>query len=61
MKTSNNTHLTRELAIRLIRAQEVPCPKCKKSILASRYTHKNRNVVFKCPNCGEVYHPCKMI
>lgn len=58
---SNNTNLTKELAIKLIRSQEVLCPKCQKSILVSRYSYKNKNTEYKCPNCKEVYHPCKLI
>jgi predicted RNA-binding Zn-ribbon protein involved in translation (DUF1610 family) len=58
---SNNTNLTKELALKLIKSQEVLCPKCRKTVLVSRYMFKSKNTEYKCPACGEVYHPCKMI
>lgn len=58
---SNNTNLTRELAAKLIKSQEVVCPKCNKSILAPRYSYKRNNTEYRCPTCGEIYHPCKLI
>jgi predicted RNA-binding Zn-ribbon protein involved in translation (DUF1610 family) len=58
---SKNTNLNRELAIRLIKSQEVLCPKCNKSKLVSRYSYKNTNTEYKCPSCGELYHPCKLL
>jgi len=45
----------------LIKGQAVTCPNCEKDVLVSRYRHKNQNVEYKCPACGEVYHPCKLI
>lgn len=57
----SNTNLTRELAVKLIKSQEVVCPKCNKSVLVSRYSYKSRNTEYKCPACGEIYHPCKLI
>ena len=58
---ASNTNLTRELAIKLIRSQVVVCPKCGQSVLRSRYTYKNQNVEYKCPACGEIYHPCRFV
>ena len=58
---SNNTNLTRDLAVKLIKSQEVVCPKCKKGILIPRYSYKHNNTEYKCPACGEIYHPCKLI
>ena len=58
---SSNTGLTRELAVQLIRMQEVVCPKCGNGMLVSRYTYKKISIEYKCPACGEIYHPCKMI
>ena len=52
---SNNTNLTRDLAVKLIKSQEVVCPKCKKGILIPN------NTEYKCPACGEIYRPCKLI
>ena len=57
----SNVNLTREIAVRLIRQQEVMCPNCKKDILKPRYTYKNQNVEYKCPICKTIYHPCKLI
>ena len=45
----------------LVKGQTITCPKCKKAVLVSRYEHKNQNTEYKCPACGEVYHPCKLI
>lgn len=58
---SSNTGLTRELAVRLIRMQKTFCSKCGKGVLVSRYTYKKSNTEYKCPVCGEIYHPCKLI
>ncbi len=58
---ATNANLTKELAERLIRQQEVICPNCGKAKLLPRYQNKNQNVEYKCPACGEVYHPCKMV
>ena len=57
----SNINLTREIAVQLIKKQEVSCPNCKKDTLKSRYTHKNQNVEYKCPFCKTIYHPCKLI
>jgi len=56
-----NTNLTRQLAVKLIRSQEVVCPKCNKSVLVPRSTYKYKNTRYKCPACGETYRPCKLI
>ncbi len=53
--------LTRELAVKLVRGQQILCPNCGKLPLVSRYAHKNKNIEYKCPACGEIYHPCKLI
>ena len=45
----------------LVKGQPVPCPNCKESVLLSRYGHKKQNIEYKCPSCGEVYHPCKRL
>lgn len=58
---ATNTNLTREMAIRLIKGQEVICPNCCKEKLRSRYTYKKQNVEYLCPSCKEVYHPAKLI
>ena len=58
---ATNTNLTRELAVKLIKEQNVPCPNCKGAELISRYAYKKRNVAYKCPVCNEIYHPCKLI
>lgn len=58
---STNTNLTRELAIKLVRGQEVTCPNCCEAVLTPRYSYKKQNTEYKCSNCGEVYHPCKLI
>ncbi len=58
---ASNTKLTREIAIRLLKGQEVICPKCGKDKLCSRYTYKKQNVEYVCPECSEVYHPTKLI
>ena len=58
---ATNTNLTREGAEELIRGREVVCPACGKAVLVSRYGHKKQNVEYKCPACGEIYHPCKLI
>ena len=55
----SNINLTREIAIRLIKEQEVMCPKCGKEKLCSRYTYKKQNVEYVCPECNEVYYPAK--
>jgi len=57
----SNTNLTKELAVKLIKSQRVICPKCGKAELVSRYSHKNQNTEYKCPNCKEIYHPSKFI
>ena len=56
-----NTKLTRELAVLLIRQQSVRCPNCEKEDLVPRYGYKNRNTEYKCPACGEIYRPGKLI
>jgi len=56
-----NTNLTRELAVMLIKQQDVICPNCGGDKLIPRYTYKNQNVEYKCPLCKEMYHPCKLI
>lgn len=58
---ASNTNLTREVAVCLIKEQDVLCPKCGKERLRSRYTYKKRNVEYICPVCKEVYHPAKLI
>ncbi len=58
---ASNTNLTRALAVRLIKGQDVICPNCGGEKLVSRYTYKNRNVEVQCPGCKEIYHPCKLI
>lgn len=58
---ATNTNLAREIAVRLIKEQEVICPNCCKEKLRSRYTYKNQNVEYTCPSCKEVYHPTKLI
>ena len=58
---ATNTKLTREFAVLLIKGQRVRCPNCEKEDLVSRYGHKNQNTEYKCPACGEIYHPCKLI
>ena len=58
---ATNTNLTREQAVMLVRGQSVLCPNCKKEPLVSRYGHKKQSVEYKCPACGEIYHPCKLI
>ena len=58
---ASNTNLTREIAIRLIKNQEVICPNCGKDKLCSRYTYKKQNVEYICPVCKEIYHPTKLI
>ena len=58
---ASNTKLTQELAIMLVKGQSVRCPNCEKEVLVSRYGHKNTNTEYKCPACGEIYHPCKLI
>lgn len=57
----SNINLTRELAIQLIRSQEVICPNCGKDKLCPRYTYKKQNVEYKCPVCKVIYHPYKFI
>ena len=57
----SNANITRETAVKLIKGEEVICPKCNEGRLASRYTYKNKNTEFKCDKCGEIYHPVKMI
>jgi len=54
----SNINLTREIAVRLIKQQEVLCPNCAKDKLVPRYTYKNKNTEYKCPACGTIYHPC---
>lgn len=56
-----NTDLTREQAVRLVRQQPVPCPACGQALLAPRYRHKQQNTEYRCPACGTVYHPCKLL
>ena len=56
-----NTNLTREIAVKLIKSQVVVCPNCGEAELVSRYGYKNQNVEYKCPNCMEIYHPCKVL
>ena len=58
---ATNTNLTREIAVRIIKKQEVICPNCGKEKLRSRYTYKNQNVAYRCPTCKEVYYPVKLI
>lgn len=58
---ASNTNMTREIAIRLIKKQEVICPNCGKERLRSRYTYKHQNVEYICPSCKEVYHPAKLM
>jgi len=58
---ATNTDLTREQAVLLVKGHPVTCPKCEKEILKSRYGHKNRNTELKCPACGEIYRPCRLI
>lgn len=58
---ASNTNLTRDIAIRLIKKEEVICPNCGKEKLCSRYTYKKQNVEYICPACKEVYHPAKLI
>ena len=58
---ASNTNLTRELAVMLVKGQNVICPACGKEVLVSRYGHRNQNTEYKCPACGEIYHPCKLI
>lgn len=58
---ASNTNLTREVAIKLIKEQEVICPNCGKDKLISRYRYKKQNVEYICPACKEVYHPAKLI
>ena len=56
-----NTNLTNEIAVKLIRSEKTVCPKCGDAELVSRYRYKGKNTEYKCPNCKEIYHPCKMI
>lgn len=58
---ASNTNLTRELAIALIKSREVPCPRCGRATLPPRYPYKKQNVEYRCPACGEIYHPCKLL
>ena len=58
---ATNTDLTRELAVSLIKGQSILCPCCGKAALVPRYRYKGQNVEYKCPDCGEIYHPCKLI
>ena len=58
---ASNTGLNRELAVMLLKGQKVLCPNCGKEILVSRYGYRKQNTEYKCPACGEIYHPCKMI
>ena len=58
---ATNTKLTQEQAVLLVKGQEVVCPNCEKAVLVSRYGHKNQNTEYKCPACGEVYRPCKLV
>ena len=56
-----NADLTRDIAVKLIKGEEVECPKCKDGKLVPRYTYKNKNTEFKCEVCGEIYRPVRMI
>lgn len=56
-----NINLTKEIAVQLIKSQEVACPNCGKDKLIPRYTYKNKNVEYKCPACKVIYHPAKLI
>ena len=56
-----NTNLTQELAAELVKGREVLCPNCGEQVLISRYRHKNQNTEYKCPACGELYHPCRLL
>lgn len=58
---STNKNLTRDIAVRLIKEQNVICPNCGKEELNSRYTYKKQNTEYICPACKEIYHPCKFI
>lgn len=57
----SNTNLIIEITVKLIKFRDVVCPNCNKSILVSRYSYKHNNTEYKCPTCGELYHPCKLI
>lgn len=58
---SSNSGLDREKAVALLRGEKIACPKCGEAALLSRYPHKKQNVEYKCPACGEIYHPCKAV
>lgn len=58
---SSNSGLDREKAVALLRGEKILCPKCGEAELLSRYTYKKQSVEYKCPACGEIYHPCKAI
>ena len=54
---ASNTGLDRETAVALLKGAKVPCPNCEKELLVPRYKHRNANTEYKCPACGEIYHP----
>ena len=56
-----NTNLTREVAIKLLRSEEVVCPACNGAVLKPRHNHKNQNTRYVCPECKEVFRPYKLI
>jgi len=58
---ASNTNLSREMAVKLLKGEKISCPACGKENLVSRYGHRNPNTEYKCPACGEIYHPCKLI
>ena len=58
---ASNTGLDRETAVALLKGAKVPCPNCETELLVPRYKHRNANTEYKCPACGEIYHPCKVI
>lgn len=58
---TTNTRLSREFAIKLIKKEEVLCPKCGKAVLISRRRDHSQNTIYKCPECSEVYRPYKLI
>ena len=56
-----NKNLTRELAVKLLRSQEVVCPGCRTAVLKSRWAYKNQITEYKCPSCATIYRPCALI